>query len=76
MEKTVLFRKLIDLNQNIRQLPELVKNIKAAGFRLAADLSKTSGSEIIVEGLVRMDVMQFLKPIQQINCMRGRFLPG
>ena len=52
-------------------MPELVKDIEAAGYRLAADLSKTSGSEIIVEGLVGMDVMQFLKPIQQINCMRG-----
>ena len=59
-----------DISFNVKGLQHAISNLKEKGCELAADYSNDS-DKVSVYGLLGVDLIQFLKPMQMISCMNG-----
>ena len=59
-----------DISFNIRGFAQALKNFKSQQLKLAADFEADSDT-VSVHGLVGVDIIQYLKPTQMINCLNG-----
>ena len=57
-----------DISFKVRGLGQAVSNIKAKRHRLAAEYD---GDCVTVHGLIGVDIIQYLKPNQMIDCLNG-----
>ena len=61
----------LSLDFAVRHLPEAIQALRVAGYRLAADFSQIQGSTVKVDGLIGVDLIQYMEPLCQISCMKG-----
>ena len=61
-----------DINFNVKGLGQAVSNLRDKGFKLAADYN--DGDLVKVHGLIGVDIIQYLKQNQMINCINGSAL--
>ena len=72
--KTVPLPILVDedfnLEFNVSDFPNVISNIKNLGFKFAADLHEES-SLVKVDGLIGVDLIQYMDSMEIIECMYG-----
>ena len=59
-----------DISFDVNGFGQAVKNLQSRGQKLAADFDADK-DVVTVHGLVGVDIIQLLKQIQMINCMKG-----
>ena len=59
-----------DISFDVKGFGQAVRNLKSQGQKLAADFDADKDI-VTVHGLVGVDIIQYLKQIQMINCMNG-----
>ena len=59
-----------DISFDIRGFSQAVKKIKSNNLTLAADFEADTDT-VSVQGLVGVDIIQFLKQTQMVNCLNG-----
>ena len=64
----MLVDRQFDINFSCNGLGQAVSNIKDKGYRLAAEYE---GDSVTVHGLIGVDIIQYIKPNQVINCLNG-----
>lgn len=65
MVTQILIDKSFSMPMNVRGLKEAMSNIEQKGFKLAADYNEP------VEGLIGVDIFQFIRELQNVKCMHG-----
>ena len=59
-----------NLEFNVSDFPNVISNIKNLGFKFAADLDEES-SLVKVDGLIGVDLIQYMDSMEIIECMYG-----
>ena len=66
----VLVDEEFDLKFHVSDFATVISNVEKLGFKLAADFDRESNL-IEVNGLIGVDLIQYMKPMEVIDCMYG-----
>ena len=71
MPLPVLIDKEFDIKLHVSDLPIAVNNIKSQGLKLADPFLDEHGEVICLQGLLGVDIIQFIPQMDKIKCMNG-----
>ena len=60
----------LSLDFSVKHLSKVVQGLRNDDYEMAADFSKMNGNTIKVDGLISIDVIQYMESLRRINCLR------
>ena len=61
----------LSIDFSVKHLSKVAQGLCNADYELAADFSKMKRNTIKVDGLIGIDVIQYMEHLCRINCLRG-----